>query len=327
MPRFGDLHPSAVIANFLIPGRNIAFRRGVLPGDPRILMNCFHAALLALTILSSALPLAATDLPERVPLWPGVAPGSEGKTAPEATRVTDGGDQVVSGVHQPAVFPYLPAKEAATGAAVVIAPGGGHRELWTTHEGHNLAQWLSVRGIAAFVLYNRLARETNSTYTVDGEALADTQRAIRLVRSRAMEWNLKTNRIGVLGFSAGGELAALADMRFVPGDTQAGDPIDRVSSKPDFQALIYPGSSRRFEAAGTSSPVFIVAGYNDRPDISRGMAEVYLKYKAAGVPAELHIYAKAGHGFGVRDTLKGAVANWPERFVDWLDDLGMLKVE
>lgn len=288
------------------------------------LLDHFRPVWLTLMMAANA---PAADLPARVLLWPDGAPGSAGKSAAETVRVTDGGDRVVSGVHQPGLFPYLPTKERSTGAAVIIAPGGGHRELWTTHEGHNLAQWLSERGLAAFVLYNRLARETNSTYTVDGEALADTQRAIKLVRSRAGEWNLKPDRIGVLGFSAGGELAALADMRPLSADTQAGDPVERVSSKPDFQALIYPGSSRRFEAGKSSSPVFIVAGYNDRPDISRGMAEVYLKCKEAGVPAELHIYAKAGHGFGVRNTLKGAVAGWPQRFTEWLDDLGMLKRE
>lgn len=288
------------------------------------LLDHFRPVWLTLMLAANAL---AADLPARVLLWPEGAPGSAAKPAAESVRVTDGGDRVVSGVHQPGLFPYLPTKEQATGAAVIIAPGGGHRELWTTHEGHNLAQWLSERGIAAFVLYNRLARETNSTYTVDGEALADTQRAIKLVRSRAGEWNLKPDRIGVLGFSAGGELAALADMHPLSAEAQAGDPVERVSSKPDFQALIYPGSSRRFEVHKESAPVFIVAGYNDRPDISRGMAEVYLKYKEAGVPAELHIYAKAGHGFGVRKTLTGAVAGWPQRFTEWLDDLGMLKRE
>lgn len=270
-----------------------------------------------------ASPAGGAELPARIPLWPADAiPITE-----EKVRVTDGGDRVVSGVHQPSLFPYLPAGDKATGAAVIIAPGGGHRELWTTHEGHNLAQWLRERGVAAFVLYNRLARETNSTYTVDGEALADTRRAIQFVRSRAGEWRLKADRIGILGFSAGGELAALADMRPLPGDAQAGDPVERVSSKPNFLALIYPGSSRRFEARKESAPVFIVAGYNDRPDISRGMAEVYLKYKEAGVPAELHVYAQAGHGFGLRDSLQGAVAGWPARFVDWLRDVGMLKPE
>jgi len=290
-------------------------------------MKTFLPAAVASALLGLAWPAPAADLPERLQLWPDGSPGSPGPAAPENVRVTDGGDRVVSGVHRPALFPYLPPEEKATGTAVIVVPGGGHRELWTTHEGHNLAQWLSERGVAAFVLYNRLARETNSTYTVDGEALADTQRAIRLVRSRAGEWNLKPDRIGALGFSAGGELVALADMRPLAGDAQAGDPVERVGSKPDFQALIYPGSSRRFEARKESAPVFIVAGYNDRPDISRGMAEVYLKYKEAGVPAELHIYAKAGHGFGVRDTLKGAVGKWPERFIEWLADLGLLTRE
>ncbi len=289
-----------------------------------------RSTILCFSLLATALtagPLLAAELPERVLLWPHGAPGSEGKVGVENVRVTDGGDRVVSNVHEPALFPYLPPEDKATGAAVIVVPGGGHRELWSTHEGHNLARWLSDRGVAAFVLYHRLARETNSTYTVDGESLADTQRAIKLVRSRAGEWNLKPDRVGVLGFSAGGELAALADMRPLAGDAQASDPVQRVSSKPDFQALIYPGSSRRFEARKESAPVFIVAGYNDRPDISRGMAEVYLKYKEAGVPAELHIYAKAGHGFGVRDTLEGAVGKWSERFVEWLADLGLLKRE
>jgi len=267
----------------------------------------------------------SAQLPDRVLLWPDGAPGSDDRDVPESVRVTEGGDQVVSAVHQPCLFPYLPAAGTATGAAVVIAPGGGHRELWTTHEGHNLARWLGGHGVAAFVLHYRLAREKDSAYTVDDHALADTQRAIQVVRSRAREWHVNPKRVGILGFSAGGELAALADMRFVIGEQTT--TVGATGSKPDFQALIYPGSSRRFEARKDSSPVFIVCGFQDRPDISRGMAEVYLKYHEAGVPAELHIYAKAGHGFGVRDRQKGAVAGWPERFLDWLGDLGMLAPE
>lgn len=288
-----------------------------------------HQLLVAsflVTVLAGT-PLNAADLPERILLWPNGAPGSEEKPAKETVRITDAGDQVVSNVHQPCVFPYLPAADRATGAAVIIAPGGGHRELWSTHEGHNLAQWLSDRGVAAFVLHNRLAREEGSTYTVDDHALADTQRAIQLVRSRAREWHINPGHVGVMGFSAGGELAALADMRFNVGKAGTQDALEHVSSKPDFVGLIYPGSSRRFEVSKESAPVFIACGFNDRPDISKGMAEVYLKYKELGVPAELHIYAKAGHGFGVRDSLKGAVGKWPERYLEWLDDLGMLKRE
>jgi acetyl esterase/lipase len=175
------------------------------------------------------------------------------------------------------------------------------------------------------VLKYRLAREANSTYTVDDHALADMRRAIRLVRSRAPEWNINTSRVGVMGFSAGGELAALAGMRFDGGAKEAADAIERESSKPDFQALIYPGSSSRFAPTKDSPPAFIVCGYGDRPDISQGMAEVYLKFKQAGVPAELHIYASAGHGFGLRDNNAKAVGKWPARFEEWLADLGFMQ--
>src|SRR5215510_7313889 len=154
--------------------------------------------LLALSLLPAA--TLSANQPKEIPLWPNGAPGSEGKAGPESVRVTESGERVVSNVHQPSLTPYLPPKEKATGAAVIIAPGGGHRELWADHEGHNIARYLSARGVAAFVLKYRLAREANSTYTVDDHALADTQRAIRLVRSRAREWHIATNRIGVMGF-------------------------------------------------------------------------------------------------------------------------------
>ncbi|MFI5132229.1 MAG: alpha/beta hydrolase [Chitinophagales bacterium] len=257
-------------------------------------------------------------------LWPNGAPGSEGKTGNEKIRVVEG-DQVVSNIHHPSLTPYLPAKDKANGAAVIIAPGGGHRELWITHEGYNEAKWLSERGITAFVLKYRLARDSNSTYTIDKDELADIQRAIRLVRGRAREWGIDTARIGVMGFSAGGEVAALSAMRFDYGNAGATDAIDHESSRPAFQALIYPGNSARFEVAPNAPPVFIVGGYNDRADIAEGLALVYLKYKKANVPAELHIYSNAGHGFGMRDRNKGAIAGWMDRFHEWLSDRGFLK--
>jgi endo-1,4-beta-xylanase len=175
------------------------------------------------------------------------------------------------------------------------------------------------------VLKYRLARETGSTYTVDDHAMADMRRSIRLVRNKAKEWNLQPDRIGALGFSAGGELVALAGMKFDAGDSNADDEVEKQSSRPDFQALIYPGSSRRFAPVKESPPVFIVAGYGDRPDIASGMAEVYLKFKQVGVPAELHIYSKAGHGFGLRDRTTGAVAKWPARLEEWMADQGYLQ--
>ncbi len=269
--------------------------------------------------------MCSLDGPGEILLWPKGAPGSEGKTGEEKTRIAEGGDHVISNIHKPSITAYLPATQKATGVAVIIAPGGGHAELWIDHEGYNPAKWLQERGIAAFVLKYRLAHEPNSTYTVDGDELADMQRAIRLVRSRAKEWGIDTSRIGIMGFSAGGELAALAAMRFDDGKDGAADLVDRQASRPCFQALIYPGNSKRFEVVKNAPPVFLVGGYKDRPDIAEGLAKVYLKYKQAGISAELHIYADAGHGFGMRSVNKGAVGGWPERFTEWLSETGFLK--
>lgn len=268
---------------------------------------------------------AQPALPKEIPLWREGAPGSEGKGGTEKVRIAEGGDHVISNIHHPSITPFVPAGNKATGAAVIIAPGGGHSELWIDHEGYHPAQWFQQRGIAAFVLKYRLAREAGSAYAVEKEALADIRRAIRLVRSRAKEWNIDTAKIGVMGFSAGGELAGLAAMRFDRGDPAATDAVDQVSSYPAFQALIYPGNSGKLEPARDSPPLFLAGGYKDRPDISEGIARVYLKYKQAGIAAELHIYASSGHGFGMRPTNRAASATWSERFVDWLSDLGFLK--
>ena len=264
---------------------------------------------------------ATREQPTVITLWPSGAPGSVADGGAEKVRVTGQGERVVSNVHNPSLTPYIPTGDDATGAAVIIAPGGGHRELWSDHEGHNLGKWLMERGVAAFVLKYRLAEEKGSKYTVDDHALADLQRSIRLVRSRAIEWNITTSSVGVLGFSAGGELVALSGMRFDAGEANASEKIEQQSCRPDFTALIYPGRSRRYEPHKDSPPVFIACGYRDRPDISKGMADVYLKYKEAGVPAELHIYANAGHGFGVRERNTGAAAKWPQRFEEWLAEL------
>ncbi len=271
-----------------------------------------------------ALPLIgfAAEPPPVIPLWPNGAPGSEAYAAvPEKTE----GSNVVS-VHNPSITPFVPAADKATGTAVIICPGGGHSKLCLGHEGYALAEWFQQRGIAAFVLKYRLAREPGSTYTIQDHAMADTRRAIRLIRSRAAEWNLKTDRLGILGFSAGGELAAFAAMTNDPGQKDAADPIVQQSSRPDFQALIYPGTSGLFNAEKGLPPLFIAAGYSDRPDIAEGMATLYLKYKAAGVKAELHIFANAGHGFGYKpDAKPSAAARWPERFTEWLTDSGLLR--
>jgi endo-1,4-beta-xylanase len=271
-------------------------------------------------LLTATLQLRAAEPPQSLPLWPEGAPGSEArKGEPERQE----GSNVVN-VHNPSITPFIPARNA-TGTAVLIAPGGGHAKLCLGHEGYALAEWFRDHGIAAFVLKYRLAREKGSSYTIQDHAMADTRRALRLIRSRAAEWGVKKDRLGVMGFSAGGELAAFAAMKNDPGRPDAADAVERESSRPDFQALIYPGTSGLFSAAKGMPPLFIACGYGDRPDISEGMASLYLKYKAAGVKAELHIYSEAGHGFGYRPGTTTAAGRWPERFVEWLTDSGLLK--
>jgi endo-1,4-beta-xylanase len=277
-------------------------------------------------ILMLPVAVPAADHPAEILLWPDGAPGSEGRTNAETVRIAPPtGDHVVTVVNRPSITPYLPARRRATGAAVIVAPGGGHSELWIDHEGYNVAQWLSDHGIAAFVLKYRLAKAKNSTYTVDRDELADMQRALRLVRSRAGEWRLDPHRLGVIGFSAGGEVAFLSAMHFDDGTPGSADPVDRQGCKPDFQALVYPGNSKRIEVTSNSPPAFLLCGSKDRPDISQGLAEVYLKFKQAGVPVELHIYSGVGHGFGLRPGNTGPVSKWPDRFYEWLEQGGFLK--
>ncbi len=252
-------------------------------------------------------------------LWPRGAPGSEArKDEPERIE----GETVVN-IHNPSILVFLPRKEINTGAGMIVAPGGGHKSLWIMHEGFNPAQALAQKGIAAFVLKNRLQ---SSGYAFDAEGLADMQRAIRVVRSRAAEWGIDPARIGAGGFSAGGELAELVAIRNDPGQPDAADPVERVSSRPDFQVLIYPGKSQLTQPVAGSPPAFMAAGVDDRADISVGLAEAYLRFKKAGVPAELHIYAKTGHGFGLRPERAGqSHQEWPVQLVSFLRQTGMIK--
>ncbi len=278
-----------------------------------------------LALCFAATTLFAGEAAQPILLWPKGAPGSEGKTSPEKVEMSSpGGERKVSNIHAPSITPFLPEKDKVTGAAVLVIPGGGHRLLCVDHEGDNIARFLAERGIAAFVLRHRLAREEGSTYTIEDHALADTQRAMRLIRSRAAEWSIDPARLGSIGFSAGGELVALACMRPGAGKADAPDAMDRLDSRPAFQGLIYPGKSGDIIPTKDVAPAFLVCGEKDRTDISEGLAEVYLRFKRAGVSAEFHVYAGVGHGFGMRPTAKGPVAAWPQRFVEWLDARGFL---
>ena len=253
-----------------------------------------------------------------IPLWEHGAPGSHAGTVAETIRIAPEGDHVVTHVEQPSFTLYLPAAGTATGAGVVVIPGGGHKEIWIDHEGYNVAQFLSSHGVAAFVLEYRLAREKGSTYTVEGTELRDVQRAIRTVRARAGEWGVDSKRLGVIGFSAGGELAALASTRGDAGKPDAVDAIERQSSQPNFQGLLYPALPKDPRLTAQTPVTFIACGAMDRPDISQGMAEYYLALAKLQVSAELHIYAGVGHGFGIRPANKKPVADWPELLLEWM---------
>ena len=291
-----------------------------------------HVAMVRSRIAFAALLFAfsgciAASAPQSILLWPNGAPGSEGKSAAEAVRVNENGEHIVSSVHQSSITPYLAANGKSSGVAVVIIPGGGHRELWMDHEGYNVAKFLSERGVNAFVLKYRLAREPGSTYSIEGNALDDVKRAIRLVRSRAAEWGVDPRRVGVMGFSAGGELAALAGTHYDSGLAGATDPIERENSKPAFQALLYPAIPKEMKLSDQTPPAFLACGENDRPDISQGLPELFLALKRAGVSAELHVYAGVGHGFGLRATNKPPVSNWPQLFLEWMSAEGFTKHE
>lgn len=277
---------------------------------------------LSIAVLALSVSGLAVE-PEVVRLWAGDAPGSEGKTGEETVRITDGGDHVISNVHRPTLTVYRPTQDA-TGAAVIVVPGGGHRALWSTHEGHNVAKWLADHGIAGLVLKHRLAREEGSTYTIEGESLDDGKRAIRLARSRAADWGIDPDRIGIMGFSAGGEVAALAATIHDTGNASASDPIERQSSRPAFEGLIYPAIPQDMALSADMPPSFLACGENDRDNISQGLPELYVKMKQAGAAAELHVYAGVGHGFGMRERLKGPVSGWLDRFHDWMGSSGFL---
>jgi acetyl esterase/lipase len=289
------------------------------------LLLCLPASLPAF-LPASAQAAPAEDPP--VPLWPAGAPGSEGKTAPEVVVETDG-IRRVSSIHNPSLGVHLPSRKAKgaaapTGAAVIILPGGGHRYLSIDNEGHAVARWLNAHGVAGFVLKYRLAREEGSTYKVAEHALQDVQRALRLVRSRAKQWGIDPARVGILGFSAGGDLATYAASRYDTGKPDAQDPIERESARPAFQGLLYPGAGPAdLVVPKDAPPAFLCTAADDKTPTKNALT-LFGKLREAGIDAEMHVYAHGGHGFGMKDRPLPVTA-WATRFHEWLGDQGFLK--
>lgn len=274
--------------------------------------------------------LAATHLfaadPPEIALWEKGPPGFESrKDEKENKQVQKSGEYKVTNVHNPTLTVFLPPKDKANGVGIVLCPGGGFRELWMMHEGINEAKWLAERGIAAFVLKYRLPREKDSPYKLDVQPLQDGQRAMRMVRHHAKEWGVDSNRVGMMGFSAGGEVVATVCNAPGKGKADAADAIDGENARPDFQTLIYSGplGIRGANVTKEMPPTFMLVGDND--PAATWLVNHYLALKKVGVSSELHVYAKVPHGFGMRESKNPRpVDSWMQRFVEFLAVEGFL---
>jgi acetyl esterase/lipase len=276
------------------------------------------------TFICLLLPIAlqAQTEPAVIPLWPNGAPGFENRrNEPEQAK-----DYWVKNIHNPSLTVFLPPKDKANGAAVVVCPGGGHRLLVWTAEGVDPAKFLNSLGVAVFVLKYRLSRDTLSPYKIEVHARQDGLRAMRLVRSRAAEFGIDTNRIGLMGFSAGGEVVDMVAFGPNKPDLKAPDPIDRLNAKPDFVIQIYPGPLLIPDAIPHDSPPAFLLAANDDPCCSVSVMKLLQAYREAKVPVEVHLFTQGAHGFnmGYRSKLK-SINTWPQRLADWLSDNNILQ--
>jgi len=280
------------------------------------------------TTTRPAKPASAQE-PTTFPLWANGAPGALGHEDEDIPTLT-----------------YYPALHGAP-TAVIVAPGGGYRALAMNHEGWQVAYWLNAVGVSAFVLKYRLGPRYHHPIE-----LGDAQRALRLVRTRAAEYGVKPDRIGMMGFSAGGHLTSTAETHFDSGDPNAPDPIDRASSRPDFAVLGYPvisftapythkGSaqallgdlsdpgllrnlSNEFQVTPQTPPTFLFSTSEDTGVPAENSVAFYLALHKAHVPAELHIFQHGPHGVGL-DLGDPALGEWPTLLTNWLRGLGLLE--
>jgi acetyl esterase/lipase len=289
-------------------------------------------------------PAAGADAPQVVELWPGKPPDEPGTIGVEKTVMSPKLDRkqvevtestrMLTNVTKPTLTIYRPAKDKDTGTAMLICPGGGYWNLYWELEGEEVAAWLNSLGVTGIVLKYRVPRRPDE---IRGEParrpLQDSQRAISLVRSKAKEWGIAPDRIGIVGFSAGGHLAIATATSFGKRTYEPIDDVDKVSCRPDFAVPVYSGYLKAKDRDGLAPglqvpadapPVFLAHGGADLVSDPEHSVAMYLALKRAGVPTELHIYAGAAHDFGVRKSDQPCTT-WTRSCADWLRHQGFLK--
>lgn len=268
-----------------------------------------------------SIPLFALAQPQVIPLWKNGAPGFENrKDIPEQAK-----DYWVRNINNPSVTVFMPPKEKANGCAVIVAPGGGFRELVFNAEGKQAAEFLNSIGITVFVLKYRLPGEENSPYSIEN-VQQDAYRAIRLVRSRTDEFHIDPKRVGMLGFSAGGAVIMMVAFDKGDGDPKAPDPVDRINGRPDFQMMVYPGGKAPEKISADAPPAFLICANDDEYGCDEVTLDLLQKFRAANVPVEAIFLAKGKHAFNMGNRSPLVTVNtWPQRMADWLKDSGFLQ--
>jgi acetyl esterase/lipase len=291
-----------------------------------------------------SLAVTATDNPLVVEIWPGKVPDENGEIGAEKVHMSPGLDRrqvevteptrLITNVTKPTLTIYKPAKDKDTGTAMLICPGGGYWNLYWQLEGEEVAQWLNSIGVTGIILKYRVPRRPDEPKGEPARRpLQDAQRAVSLVRSKASEWGIHPERIGIVGFSAGGHLAIATATSFEQRTYEPVDDVDRVSCRPDFAIPVYSGYLKAKDkdelAAGIqvpkgTPPVLLVHGGEDLISTPEHSVLMYLALKRAGVPAELHVYANTAHDFGVRHSER-PYSTWTQSCAAWLRNQGLLE--
>ena len=294
--------------------------------------NLVRAGMVGLWMVSAGIAWTAEPT-SVIHVWSGKVPGEVKDLGPEVTQPPKPGEEPptmrVTNISSPTMSVFLPPAEKRNGTSVVICPGGGYRILAWDKEGTEVAAWLNSLGVSAFVLkYRTPTADRQPSWLAPAQ---DAQRAVSVVRHRASEWNLAEDRIGLLGFSAGGSTAAQAALKSHARLYEVTDDADRTSCRPDFVALIYPAYlvddkgqlKPDLIVTKETPPMFLAHAFNDGISCENSV-QLFLALKKAAVPADLHIYSAGGHGFGLRPSDQPA-STWPQRCEDWMKQRGLLQ--